>query len=181
MKFVLGLVALVFIGLAVYVYTDKGHTQSNKSEVHKTVNTDRLSENEALVKTEVAKSIISTKEHVTLKDKSDVNLNLNGVEQLKLDAETLRKIEVEVNGGVRPTLDTKTLAKIEAEVNGVAKLKLDEETLRKIEVEVNGGARPTLDTKILAKIEAEVNGEVKPTLDTETLRKIEAEVANTIL
>ena len=37
MKFVLGLVALVFIGLAVYVYTGKDHKQPQEQTVHKTV------------------------------------------------------------------------------------------------------------------------------------------------
>ena len=37
MKFVLGLVALVFIGLAVYVYIGKDHKQPQKQTVHKTV------------------------------------------------------------------------------------------------------------------------------------------------
>ena len=37
MKFVLGLIALVFIGLAVYVYTGKDHKQPVKQTVHKTV------------------------------------------------------------------------------------------------------------------------------------------------
>ena len=37
MKFVLGLIALVLIGLMLYVYTGKDHKQPQKQTVHKTV------------------------------------------------------------------------------------------------------------------------------------------------
>ena len=37
MKFVLGLIALVLIGLILYVYTGKDHKQPEKQTIHKTV------------------------------------------------------------------------------------------------------------------------------------------------
>ena len=75
MKFVLGLVALVFIGLALYVYTGKDHKQPQKQTVHKTVKEETPSQEEVTsVEKKVSEKVKPVVQHTVKKE----NLKVEG-------------------------------------------------------------------------------------------------------
>ena len=94
MKFVLGLVALVFIGLAVYVYTGKDYKQPQKQTVHKIVKEETPSQ-EAVTSVEkkVSEKVKPVVQHTVKKE------NLK-VESTSLEVQNTSNSDGEIGEGL---------------------------------------------------------------------------------
>ena len=89
MKFVLGLVALVLVGLSLYVYTGKDHKQPQKQTVHKTVKEVTPSQEEvASVEKKVTEKVEPVVQHTVGKESLKVQSTSSEVQNTSSSDET---------------------------------------------------------------------------------------------
>ena len=176
-KLILSVVALVLIGLSLYVYMDKESTPSTQPAAHKAVAVEQPSIKDEPTKTASVKKV----EQVAREEEKKASRVTFDHQKPNLTKATIQRIEAEVKGEYKPPLDDATIQRIEAEAKGDYRLKLDPRTAQKIEAEVNGAAKPQLDTATVRKIEAEANEHLKPVLNAEAIHKIETEVGNSVV